>query len=464
MPPNVLILVMDAARAANFGCYGHHRDTSPNTDTLAENGRRFKRAVPPAPATFDSVTSVLSGTYPCEHQSGRAMQVNTSQRLLPEVLSSAGYTTGFATSSPGTTPAFGYGAGIDEFYDITNKHDGMNVAKFFEQTRHLPAWRRYLKFARRAANRNVYSHLRNAVRFRFGYSDDDGASEVTSAAKEFISTTEQPWFLYLHYTETHLNKSGKAPYAIPEDALTKFADGDITYDDLQSVGGEVNYTDDQVDRQERLYDGAIHYLDRQVGALTDYLRDAGELDETLVVVTSDHGEVLGTQGYLGHGTLDEPVLQVPLVMHGPGVEPEEIDSRVNLLGLYKTVAELAGGNPDIARGSDLLGDEFADPVLCQDYTETWDWAEYGEDTTDGKHAFYDGDLKLIATPDENRLYDIVADPAETTDLSDVRPDQFDEITQRFTEFVDALPNAADSGEARIDEQTEARLQELGYID
>lgn len=464
MPPNVLVVVMDAARAGNFGAYGHHRDTSPNTDALAADGRRFERAVPPAPATFDSVTSVLSGTYPQEHQSGRVMQVNAPGPMLPEALSEQGYRTGFATSSPGTTPAFGYGAGIDEFYDITNKYSGMNVAKFFEETRHLPAWRRYLAFARRAADRNVYSHLRNAIRFRFGHSDDDGAKEVTSAAKTFISESDRPWFLYLHYTETHLNKSGKAPYAIPDESLTRFADGDIAYDDLQSVGGDVDYSADQVDRQERLYDGAIHYLDQQVGDLTEYLGETGELDETIVVVTSDHGEVLGKQGYLGHGTLQEPVLQVPLVVHGPGVEPGTVDERVNLVSLYHTIAKLAGADPDVARGSDLLGETFEQPVLCQDFTETWDWAEYGEDNAAGKDAFYDGDLKLISTPDGQRLYDIDEDPDETADLSTDYPDRLQAIEERHREFVEALPTAAAGGETNIDAATKERLEELGYID
>jgi len=463
MVPNVLVLVMDAARAGNFSAYGHDRDTSPNTDALASNGRLFERAVPPAPATFDSVTSVLSGTYPCEHKSGQVMEVNTSKPLLPEVLSERGYTTGFATSSPGTTPAFGYGAGVDEFADVTNKYDGMNVAKFFDDTRDLPRWKRYLRFAREACDRNLYANLRNAARFRFGFSDDDGAREVTAAAKKFISNAPEPWFLYLHYTETHLNKTGDAPYAVPDEYLTRYTGPDPAYDDLQSTNGAVDYDDEQVDRMERLYDGAIRYLDRQVGELTDFLRERDEFDETLVTVTSDHGEVLGERGFLGHATLEEPVLQVPLVMHGPGVETRRVSDRVNLLGLYRTVAALSGDVPDHARGSDLLGDSFETGVLCQDYTETWKWSQFETETAAGEDAFYAHDLKLVRTPNGNSLYD-VRDGGEERDVSNDQPEQLAALEDGYRDFVADLPVAGSAETASIDDQTAARLEELGYIE
>ena len=391
------------------------------------------------------------------------MQVNTSRPLLPEVLSERGYTTGFATSSPGTTPAFGYGSGIDEFYDITNKYDGMNVRKFFEETKDLPKWRRYLRFLRESADKDFTSHVRNAFRFRFGHSRDDGAAEVTEAAKDFISTAEEPWFLYIHYTETHLTKRGNTPYAIPDEYLGKFFDSDPEYDDLRSTSGSVDYDSEQVDRHERLYDGAIRYLDHQVGKLTDELQKAGEFDNTLLTVTSDHGEVLGENGYLGHGELDEPVLRVPLIMRGPGVNPGRVTDRVGLVGLYRTAVEITGTTPDHARGSNLLRDPSGD-VLCQDFTETWDWSKYGERGEGGEHAFYSDGLKLISTPTETLLYDVENDPMEMTNLTDDRPDEARALVERFQEFVADLPTATVREGADIEEDTEERLQELGYIE
>lgn len=392
------------------------------------------------------------------------MEVNTTEPLLPEILSNEGYTTGFATSSPGTTPEFGYGAGIDEFYDVTNKYDGMNVAKFFEETRSLPTWKRYLRFIREATNRNLVANLRNATRFRFGFSEDDGAREITAAAKEFISNTDRPWFLYLHYTETHLNKSGAAPYAVPEGDLGRYTDPDPKYDDLRSTNGKADYDPEQVDRHERLYDGAIRYLDNHVGEIIDTLEENGEYDDTVFTVTADHGEVLGERGFIGHATLDDPVLHVPLVIRGPGVSQGRVSERVNIVGLYRTMANLAGEKPDHARGDDLLGDTFETGVLCQDYTETWDWSDLGEDTDAGKEAFYAHGYKLVRTLEGVSLYDMDDGNGTNEDISDGHSDELETIEKEFEEFVADLPVASRRDDADIDDRTKDRLQELGYIE
>lgn len=454
---------MDAARAANLSCYGHDYDTSPRIDTLAEDGLRFERAIPPAPATFDSVTSILSGTYPAEHQSGRVMEVNTSEPLLPEVLSEMGYTTGFATSSPGTTPEFGYGSGVDRFYDVTNKYDGMNAKKFFDETRDLPRWRRYLRFGREAADRNFVSNVRNAVRFRFGVGDDDGATDVTAAAKEFVTEAEEPWFLYLHFTETHLNINGDSPYILPDEARTRFAGEDVDTDDLASTGGDVDYSPEQMERHERIYDGAIRYLDGKVGEIVDALEASGQFDRTTFVATSDHGEALGENGHMGHGVLDEPVMDVPLVIHGPDVPNGVVADRVNLLWLYRTLAEIGGEAPEHAPGGNLLHDEFPEYVLCQNFTGSWDWSSYASDEVTGEYALYEGDFKLLSDGEETELYDVSEDPGETTDLSSRRSERADKLERELQRFLDDLDRVAAPQEAEIDEQTERRLHDLGYL-
>lgn len=464
MAPNLLICVMDAARGRSFSAYGHERETTPNVDRLAEDGALFERATPPAPATFDSVTSMLSGTYPEEHQSGRVMRVNARRPMLPAVLSDRGYTTGFATSSPGTTPAFGYGAGIDRFYDVTNKYDGMNVAKFFDETRDLPGWRRYLRFAREAVGPDLLDTLRNAYRFRFGYGGDDGAAEVTAAAEEFVAEADEPWFLYLHYTETHLNKKGEAPYAVPEEHLTTFTGPDPRYDDLGVTGGPVDYSEEQTERHRRLYDGALHYLDAQVGDLVAALRREGAFEDTLLAVTSDHGEALGEGGRLGHGTLDEPVLDIPLVLRGPGVTPGRVEERANLLWLYRTAVEAAGGAPEDLPGADLRGEGVPDEVLCQNFTETWEWSTYGEAAAEGAHALYRDDLKLVDRPDDVSLYDLAADPEATADVSERRAEDLAAMEAALEEFRAGLDAAADDGGADLDAGTEDRLRELGYLE
>lgn len=465
--PNVCVVVFDAARAANFSAYGHDRPTTPTTDALAEDGTRYSRAVSPSGVTFDSVTSMFSGLYPGEHQSGAATRVNTDVELLAEFFADRGYRTAAATSSPNTTPAFGFGRGFEEFYDVVHSgEDGMNVREFFERTSGLSRPRRYLRFAREAADWNLLSHLRNAYRFKYGVGGgDDGGRAVTDACIDFIRETDRPWFGYVHYTETHMNSVDDLPYSLPGDRAFRYVDGDVDTDRIATRTSEVDYGTAEMDTHERLYDAAINYLDDLTGDIVDAVEAEGELENTVFVVTADHGECLGEHGFLGHGRLHEPILHVPLVISGPGVDDREVRGRVNTVSLYRTLAELVGDPPDHVRGTDLLGSEpVPESVLVQDYSTTWDWSRYGGVDT-GQNAVYRDEQKLVVTEDGESLYDLRADPGETEDQSERRPELATELRDLLGVYLDDM-RTADPGESagEFDEDVERRLRELGYLD
>lgn len=468
MDPNVLVVVFDAARASNFSCYGHERPTTPTTDALADSGTLFRRAVSPSGVTFDSVTSLFSGRHPIEHKSGKVTEVNTSVPLLAEFLSDRGYRTAAATSSPSTTPAFGFGRGFDEFFDVTHQFkDGLHVRRFFDETKHLPARTRYAKFLRASLDRHFFSHLGNALRFKFGFirSGDDGGRKVTNRSMEFIRDSATPWFLYVHYTETHMNSVDDVPYSLPGDRLFEFVSGSVDTEKLVTRSSEVDYDADIADVHERMYDAAIRYLDDLTGELVDTLADQGELENTIVVVTADHGEAIGEHGFLGHGRLYEPILHVPLVIRGPGIGDGERDTRVNTIGLYRTLAEIVDQAPDHVRGPNLLDSStYEDAVLVQDYSDTWEWSRYGGKQS-GQNALYLDGWKYVITAEGELLYRIEEDPSERTDLADERPAKRDELRSALTSQLDELSQAdPESARHEFDETTERRLQELGYLE
>lgn len=468
--PNVLVVVLDALRAENVSWYGHDRPTTPTIDDVAAESVVFDRAVSPAATTLDSVASMFTGEYPVEHQSGRVGEVNARRTLLTDRLSAAGYITGMVTCNPFLAPAFGFSA--DRFHPVMHAfEDGVSVRRFFSRTKDLPVHQRYLKFLRESLDRNFPAHVGNALQFKFGLfeGDDDGAAKATDHAESFVRDQSAPWFLYVHYTETHMNKADELPYAVPAGDRFRFLDADDV-PDLQTQGGEVDYTDRERDVHERLYDAAVRYLDGQVARLRAALEATDQWDDTLVVVTADHGELLGEHGRIGHGSVYEPGLHVPLVVkHPDSAATGRVQERVETLWLYWSLVKLAGKDPDDAPEIDLVGEGVPDSsavpdvTLAQDCTGTWEWSRY--DGSGDIHVIYEDEVKLIERRPTEELYDLRRDPDELTDRAADDPETVTRLRNRLDERLSGMrdPPEADA-HVEFAADTEERLRNLGYID
>ncbi len=469
MTPNFLIIVLDAVRAENLSCYGHARNTTPTIDSIAEDGIRFDRAVSPASVTLDSVTSMLSGEYPGAHQSGRLGKMNTSSPILPEKLSTAGYTTGMVTCNPFLTPAFGFSA--DTFHPITHRFSsGLNLRKFFSEHKDLSRPLRYYQFIKQSFGQNLLASIGNALQFKYGLFEgsDDGAAKATEQSIDFIKKTSEPWWLYLHYTETHMNSIGDLPYAIPE--IDKFRFLDIKPNDIsgiQTTGGEVNYDTRSKETHERLYDGAIRYLDGMIATIRKALKDEGMWDETLIIITADHGELIGEHGHLGHGELYEPGIHVPLIIKP--IEDQDVSvvsQRVNTLWLFDTILATANIKSKNQVANNLLNPKelAASDILSQDYTATWDWSRYNS-TGEGLHAFYHDEKKLISGQNRTELYDLRTDPDEIDNIAFENNEILQDMEHRLEEKLDRIKQPTiDQSKVNFNDTTQKRLKDLGYLE
>lgn len=473
--PNVCVLVLDAVQAAHLSCYGHERETTPFVDSLAAEAEttRFERAVSPSGVTVDSVGSFFTGLYPGEHRAGNAGSLDVGVPHLPSHLRERGYRTGAVTCNPFLTPAFGFADGVDEFDPITVRFDrGMNVREFFTETSDLSKPRRYLRFLRESLDRDFPWHVGNALQFRFGLFEgaDDGAALATDSSLAFVegSDESQPWFLYTHYTETHMTKRGDLPYTIPPAARREFLPDGVPEDvTLRDTGPRADYDERTLDVHQRLYDGAIRYLDDHVRRVVEGLRERGEWADTLLIVTADHGECVGEKGLLGHGLLYEPGVRVPLLIRTPEwmeAPTADADERVSTVGLYRTVAAAATGEaPDHARGVDLRH-EGEPTTLVQNYSSTWDWSRYGGFSS-GEMAFYREETKLLELESGPELYDLGSDPGEESDLAETRPDLREELQDALADRLEGLDLVAGGELDRdFDPETEQRLRDLGYIE
>lgn len=240
-----------------------------------------------------------------------------------------------------------------------------------------------------------------------------------------------PFFAWLHLYDPH------QPWSPPGDLATRFADDP--------------------------YRGEVAFVDRQIGRVLDLLEETGRTRETLVVVTSDHGEGFGEHGEVGHGYFAyEEHLRVPLVLAQPGALPEglRVEPRVRLVDLLPTLSDLL----DLPLPNDLDGESFAASVLGEAagpapgdvvFESRLGFVENGWAPVQG--VIVDS-WKYIAVPDPE-LYDLETDPGETRNLAEERRGEVRRLDDRLREM---LLGQVEESDAPLDAEARRRLEALGY--
>jgi arylsulfatase A-like enzyme len=320
--PGILLVVADTARADRFSSNGYGRPTTPATEALGHDGAVYLRAYTPAPWTLPAHASLFTGLYPSAHgaDSGR-LHLDPALPVLARRLRDAGYRTQAYVANPWVGKDYGFQEGFDTFEEVWRGVHGtegdMGAAALNDRVARWLDWR---------------------------------ADNTDARAR--------PFFIFVNYFEPHL------PYNPPEPERGRFlrpgADpGSIERlrrlkhpEDVRQIlaaagggpaGGALTAGDFAI--LSDLYDGEIAYVDRRAGELVALLKARGLLDQTVVVLTSDHGEMIGEHGLMDH-KLDvrEPVLRIPLVLRYPPAVAagQRIDAPVMLQDVYPTLLALAG--------------------------------------------------------------------------------------------------------------------------
>lgn len=337
--PNVVVIVMDAARADALHCYGYHRETSPNLDRLAQESALYERAYTTATWTLPTHSSLFTGKYLSEHGThGEYMYLEDEHVTIAELLQEHGYQT-LCVSANG------------------NIGHSYNTVQGFER-----------------ASTNVYgrrqgdSFLVRQLGRLLGKADY-GARDGNQIAMRWVGEAveaKRPFFLFMNYMEVHA-KYGSTPYAarwIP-DAKTFKRALKIPQDTIAYAAGVKSATPEEFALLRALYDGDVLYLDERVGQIIDFLRAKGVLDNTLLIVTSDHGEELGEHGLVGHSrSIYNTVFQIPLIVRypkafAPGSRHKNV---VEIIDFFPTILDVTGisweGRASL-KGHSLLDKEAA---------------------------------------------------------------------------------------------------------
>ncbi|MGH7766716.1 MAG: sulfatase, partial [Candidatus Binatia bacterium] len=325
--PNVLLIVVDTLRADHLHSLGYARATSPNIDRIARQGALFENAFSASSYTLPSHASLLTGLYPYQHgvewDKPKGLE-NHSAPTLAEALRRHGYrTAAFSANLYWFTRAMGFGRGFIRFEDYFHSLGDM-------------------------VTRTLYgSAIENLALRRLGWEDIPArkrASDVTGSALRWIERDREiPFFIMVNYFDAH------DPYLPPQPYRSRFAG-------TKNPGGIINghmgryaptLNRQQIQSEIDAYDGAIAYVDSEIGRLFDELGKGGMTNDLLLVLTSDHGEAFGDHGFFRHEhSLYREVLHVPLIIFRSGQVPPEarVKQPVTNAAVPATVMDLIGVN------------------------------------------------------------------------------------------------------------------------
>ncbi len=327
--PNVLLLVLDTVRDWDISADGYTVPTTPELEVFARGGVRFAKAWSASSWTLLSHESMFTGYFPHQLSGGLRTPFDGARTTLADALRDRGYVTGgFVANLHFCSHEFGLNRGFIHYEDYVVSAGELLLNSSLGR----------------------YIATKPKVRRLLGYYDIFGRKDAARLKQSLLDWTgenpEHPFFAFVNFYDAH------EPYLPPADFEARFADPTPRklYNTDESIRGarmlfKQKFTDAEVRRERQAYDASIAYTDAQIGQLLDGLRAQGKLDNTLVIVTADHGEQFADRGLFAHGnSLYEPLMNVPLMMALPGRLPAGlvVNDRVSLRDLPATVLELAG--------------------------------------------------------------------------------------------------------------------------
>ncbi len=426
--PNVILISIDSLRADHLGAYGYSRATSPNIDALAAESVVFESAVSTTSWTLPAHVSMLTSLFSEAHgviAAGDSLA--DSAATLSEVFQAGGYATAAVVSGPFLNRRFGFSQGFDvyddetvSFTEINDSHQGITAP---------------------------LTHQR--------------ALEILD------DVADEPFFLFLHYWDVHYDYAPPSPY---DQMFDPDYSGDITADNFIH-NDEIHRGMDPRDLEHvvALYDGEIAYTDYYLGELFEELRRLDLWDNTMIVLTSDHGDEFFEHGNKGHrNTLYGELLNVPLVVKFPQNTwgGQRVSGLAGIVDIAPTVLDVAGLPPlRVANGRSLLSRMTGDDQVTS--------RAYFADVGRRLKSVISGRTKIIAhwrreQGEEMRveLYDLDRDPREQLDLASREVQQVEELQRALQAWVRAAREQAKHlGESGFEQDPEMvrALKSLGYI-
>lgn len=376
--PNVIMIVMGTFRADHMGCYGYQKNTTPNLDKFAKECLFFRNAYSQSHWTLPSHCSILTSRYPSVHGvMERGSKLDPAEVTLPETLKNYDFQTAAFTGGLDMKKEHGLDQGFDAYYDDAGEKILGTSDTIF------PKAINWLKSAKK----------------------------------------DKPFFLYIHTYDTHLPYAPPAPYNTifaSKDYQGQFKGKELTYEYLKTITGPLPQAD--IDYVVSQYDGEVAYQDMQFGLFMDAIKKTGLYDNTIIVVTADHGEPLydhNTWDRFGSQDLYNGVIKVPLMMKCLDKDFYTYPADVQLIDIMPMILGRLGIPLNHgAQGIDALAKKPVRDYIIAESSLT-------------RQSFKKGQWKLIAASSSYELYNLDKDPKEMVNLAPKNPDKVYEMTREL---------------------------------
>jgi len=462
--PNILLLVLDTTRADHLSCYGYPKPTTPNIDRIAEEGVLFENAYSAAIWTLAGHASIFTGMTPSKNgANGENIYLDEGFITLAEVLANCGYRTAGFCNNAWVSEFTATDQGFHHFRKMWLKQYGQNMLLSY----------------------GFYRLIQNL----FTYVPPVGSVEATTGeVLDWMKEHEdKPYFVFINLMEPHPPLDYRPEFTDP------FIPEGLSPEDLKAVNqnpysiwaGKASMEPEEFQAYHALYDGELRYMDHHLGKFFDEMRAGGLLDNTLVIVTSDHGEQMGEGGYLGHHfALRNALIHVPLILRGPNIVPRgvRVASNVQTLDILPTAVGLLGiQDLDIwnaLQGKSLLPlpDEEDRSVVAEEYAALLEMKfvdayqpDFDVDDVYGHRmrAWIRDPYKYVAHEEgPEEIYDLNQDGQEVDNVAAQVPTVLEKMRGeliRWMESFEPFEVSKENFRFQPDKSTEEQLRSLGYI-
>lgn len=433
-PRNVLLITIDALRSDEFDPI---QNALPSSNTTILN-----RCIATGPGTSTAFPGILTSTYPFEYTGYE--EIGQGRTSVAESLADAGFDTAGFHSNPLLSRRFGYDRGFDTFYDSIGSKRRLNGVL-----------RRYAPRAVHDLVKRVYYRVTDHQQLPY-----DRAASINARALNWLETRDSPWFCWVHYMDPH------HPYKPPSEYTTLPKERiDRLWKQLNDNPTEI--PDSEVKKLRDLYRAEVEYLADSLADFFERLEREGLLEETLVIITADHGEEFRDHGDLLHKPkLHRELVEIPLLLTGECVdESVEVVRPISSMDVPTTILDVVGEEtPASWRGTSILDKASARSGCFSELSHTSGGG--GEVRPDRvKVAYRTENWTFIhdRQAGEDRLYDRRKDLSEREDVSEER----EYITRKKRTVVDdhlenVLGGASGGSNGDLDDSIEERLADLGY--
>jgi arylsulfatase A-like enzyme len=459
--PNVLLIVMDATRFDVLSAYGYPQPTTPNLERLAADGVLFENAFASAPWTPPSHASLFTGTYPSVHgvDVNENLYLGEKNRTLAEILSGNGYRSFAVLPDAHLSSNRGFHRGFQEYIE----------------TWKIP-----------------YLHLEYDWLVALGRNvivGKDKRSYYTSrVVRRWLrnhDSREKPFFVFVNYKTAHNSYPAPRPYRKAFEVNVKNVDrakalyyskkGGYSY-----IARRLELTEEEFLLVKSWYCGAVAYMDSQIGSLIDHLKQAGAYDDTLVIVTADHGECFGEHHLAYHlFCLYDALIHVPLIMSCPSLLPKgkKVSEMVSLTDVLPTIMEVLNSreSQDHLQGTSLVpfdGRSYHDEVYAEFGRPLYMLKRLAGEFPGHNFQAVDRALQCIRTKDyklivgsdgSEEIYNLRADPLENHNRLGELPEVAADLRARLNLWRSSMDVPLADGHVEEDEKVVKALRDLGYF-